>query len=90
MSDFFSEQRPPKRVLIIKLRHHGDVLLTSPVFTVMKKNWPDAEVDALVYDDTQAMLTSHPYINQVHTIGRQWRKKAGSRSFAYIANCSIR
>ena len=27
-----------------------------------------------MYDDTQAMLTSHPYINQVHTIGRQWRK----------------
>ncbi|MFU8707757.1 putative lipopolysaccharide heptosyltransferase III [Klebsiella aerogenes] len=81
MSDFFSEQRPPKRVLIIKLRHHGDVLLTSPVFTVMKKNWPDAEVDALVYDDTQAMLTSHPYINQVHTIGRQWRKKGWLAQF---------
>ena len=75
MSDFFSAERPPKRVLIIKLRHHGDVLLTSPVFTVLKKNWPDVEVDALVYDDTQAMLTSHPYIDQVHTIGRNWRKQ---------------
>ncbi|WJW86163.1 hypothetical protein QVH39_00540 [Enterobacter pseudoroggenkampii] len=41
MSDFFSAERPPKRVLIIKLRHHGDVLLTSPVFTVLKKNWPN-------------------------------------------------
>lgn len=52
MSDF-SAERPPKRVLIIKLRHHGDVLLTSPVFTVLKKNWPNVEVDALVYDDTR-------------------------------------
>ena len=43
MSDFFSAERPPKRVLIIKLRHHGDVLLTSPVFTVLKKNWPDVQ-----------------------------------------------
>jgi len=75
MPDFFSPNRPPKRVLVIKLRHHGDVLLTSPVFTVLKKNWPDVEVDALVYDDTQAMLTSHPSINQVHTIGRNWRKQ---------------
>ena len=75
MSDFFTPEHPPKRVLIVKLRHHGDVLLTSPVFTVLKKNWPDVEVDALVYDDTQAMLTSHPYIDQVHTIGRNWRKK---------------
>lgn len=75
MPDFFSKERPPRRVLIIKLRHHGDVLLTSPVFTVLKKNWPDVEVDALVYDDTQAMLTHHPHINQVYTIGRNWRKK---------------
>lgn len=75
MSDFFSPERPPKRVLIIKLRHHGDVLLTSPMFTVLKKNWPGVEVDALVYDDTQAMLTNHPYIDQVHSIGRKWRKQ---------------
>lgn len=75
MSEFFSPERPPKRVLIIKLRHHGDVLLTSPCFTVLKKAWPDAEVDALVYDDTQSMLTHHPDISQVHTIGRGWRKR---------------
>jgi len=25
-----------RRVLVIKLRHHGDVLLTSPVFSVLK------------------------------------------------------
>jgi len=81
MSDFFSAERPPKRVLIIKLRHHGDVLLTSPVFTVLKKNWPNVEVDALVYDDTQAMLTSHPHIDQVHTIGRNWRKKGWFEQF---------
>lgn len=69
------------RVLIVKLRHHGDVLLTSPVFTVLKKNWPNVEVDALVYDDTQAMLTSHPHIDQVHTIGRNWRKKGWFEQF---------
>ena len=81
MSDFFSAERPPKRVLIVKLRHHGDVLLTSPVFTVLKKNYPNVEVDALVYDDTQAMLTSHPFIDQVHTIGRNWRKKGWFAQF---------
>ncbi|WP_417643332.1 putative lipopolysaccharide heptosyltransferase III [Enterobacter kobei] len=82
MSDFFTAERPPKRVLIIKLRHHGDVLLTSPLFTVLKKNWPGVEVDALVYDDTQAMLTSHPYIDRVHTIGRNWRKQGWLKQFS--------
>jgi len=82
MPDFFSPERPPKRVLIIKLRHHGDVLLTSPCFTVIKQAYPQAEVDALVYDDTQAMLTSHPHIDQVHTIGRNWRKQGLLKQFS--------
>lgn len=74
MSEFFTAQQPPKRVLIVKLRHHGDVLLTSPVFTVFKNAWPDAQIDALVYQDTQDMLTNHPDVSEVFTIGRQWRK----------------
>ena len=36
-----------RRVLVIKLRHHGDVLLTSPVFSVLRRVAPQAEVDAL-------------------------------------------
>ena len=65
-----------KRVLVIKLRHHGDVLLTSPVFTVLKQHAPHAELDALVYADTAPMLGGHPAISQVFCIGRQW-KRAG-------------
>ena len=63
-----------RRVLIIKLRHHGDVLLSSPVFSVLKTQAPNAELDALVYADTQDMLSLHPAIAQLHTIDRQWKK----------------
>lgn len=65
-----------KRVLVIKLRHHGDVLLTSPVFSVLKSHAPHLEIDALVYRDTAEMLTFHPAISQVHTVDRKW-KSAG-------------
>ncbi len=63
-----------KRALVIKLRHHGDVLLTSPVFQVLKKHAPQLEIDALVYAETAAMLTLHPAIGTVHTIDRKWRR----------------
>ncbi len=63
-----------RRVLVIKLRHHGDVLLTSPVFTTLKNHAPHIEVDALVYQDTAEMLTFHPAISEVHTIDRGWKK----------------
>ncbi|MDP3538064.1 MAG: putative lipopolysaccharide heptosyltransferase III [Azonexus sp.] len=63
-----------KRVLVIKLRHHGDVLVSSPVFSVLKAHAPQVEIDALVYADTAEMLTLHPAIDAVHVIDRKWKK----------------
>lgn len=57
-----------KRVLIIKLRHHGDVLLTSPVINQLKHHFPSAEVDALVYAETADMLRGLPSLSQLHLI----------------------
>jgi len=68
------------RALVIKLRHHGDVLLTTPVFSALKRFAPQCEIDALIYDETAEMLTGHPDIAQIHTIGRNLRKRgAGER-----------
>ncbi len=61
------------RVLVIKLRHHGDVLLTSPVITTLKAHIPGAQIDALVYADTRDMLALHPDLTQIHVIDRAWR-----------------
>ncbi|MBW8906608.1 MAG: putative lipopolysaccharide heptosyltransferase III [Betaproteobacteria bacterium] len=62
------------RTLVVKLRHHGDVLLAAPVLSVLKAHAPRLEVDALVYDDTAPMLEGHPALAELHTIGRGWRK----------------
>ena len=45
-----------KRILVAKLRHHGDVLLSSPVFTCLRRRYPDARIDAYVYKETLPML----------------------------------
>jgi heptosyltransferase-3 len=63
-----------RRALIVKLRHHGDVLLTSPVFQTLKNKAPHIEVDALVYRETQDMLAGHPSIDRLFTIDRGWKK----------------
>jgi heptosyltransferase-3 len=62
-----------RRALVIKLRHHGDVLLTSPVFSVLKARAPHMEIDALVYADTREMLSLHPSIAEIHCIDRKWK-----------------
>jgi heptosyltransferase-3 len=65
------------RILVVKLRHHGDVLLSSPVFGVLRNRAPHAQIDALVYADTRDMLEGHPAIDRLHLIDRAW-KRAGS------------
>lgn len=65
-----------QRALVIQLRHHGDVLLTSPVFTVLKRRLPGVEIDALVYAETREMLEGHPAIAQLHLVDRKWKELA--------------
>jgi heptosyltransferase-3 len=64
-----------RRVLVTKLRHHGDVLLASPVFTTLRRAAPHAEIDALVYRETAPMLAGHPAIAQLHTVDRAWKRQ---------------
>ena len=71
-----------KRALITKLRHHGDVLLASPVFSTLKRAAPHIEIDALVYSDTAPMLANHPAIAHLYTIDREWKRQDALRHFA--------
>ena len=63
-----------KKVLIVKLRHHGDVLLTSPVFSNLQAATAQAEIHAMVYKDTVPMLEGHPAIQKFLSYDRGWKK----------------
>jgi heptosyltransferase-3 len=63
-----------QRALVVKLRHHGDVLLASPVLQVLKNRAPHVEIDALVYADTREMLEGHPALSELHLIDRGWKR----------------
>lgn len=64
-----------RRALVVKLRHHGDVLLSSPVFQVLRNHAPSIETDALVYTETRDMLEGHPAIARIHGIDRGWKRE---------------
>jgi lipopolysaccharide heptosyltransferase III len=69
------------RALVVKLRHHGDVLLAAPVLALLKARAPRLEVDALVYDDTMPMLEGHPALSQLFFVGRKWRERGALARF---------
>lgn len=64
-----------KRVLVIKMRHHGDVLLTSPLFSNLQKALPNAVIDAFIYKETLPMLEGHPAIHSFHLYDKEWKKR---------------
>jgi len=74
VADTFSPARL-RRALVIKLRHHGDVLLAAPVLSALKRQAPDCEVDALVYAETAPMLEGHPALSRLHVIDRNWKRQ---------------
>ncbi len=71
-----------RRALVIKLRHHGDVLLAAPVLSMLQRIAPQCEIDALIYGDTAPMLTGHPQLAQLHVIDRHWKKQGVLRQAA--------
>ena len=71
-----------RRALVIKLRHHGDVLLATPVISMLQRIAPQCEVDALVYADTAPMLDGHPALAQLHLIDRNWKRQGLRRQTA--------
>ena len=63
-----------RRVLVAKLRHHGDVLLSSPIFSILKERFPHLEVDAYLYKETLPMLEGHFGISDFLLYDKGWNK----------------
>lgn len=59
------------RILVIKLRHFGDVLLITPVLSTLKLNYPNALIDVLVYGGTEAMLAGNSTVYLTYTVDRE-------------------
>ena len=65
----------PQRILLVKLRHHGDMVLTTPVINRLREHYPDAEIDVLLYKETRPILSQHPALSHIHVIDRTWKKQ---------------
>ncbi len=70
------------RILIIQLKHLGDILLTTPVISALKNAWPQATVSALVPRGMEAMLTEHPRLQEILTMDRRDRSPWSFLKFA--------
>jgi heptosyltransferase-3 len=63
----------PKKILVIKFRNIGDVLLTSPLISTLKRGTPAAKVYAAVKAGTEAMLEGHPDLETLYVLPKRNR-----------------
>lgn len=75
MNKFILPTCTVKRILVIKLMHYGDVLLTTPLFNTLKLNYPEALIDVVVYQGTDEILAGNKAIEAIYTVDRELKQK---------------
>jgi ADP-heptose:LPS heptosyltransferase len=59
-----------RRVLIVRLDHLGDLILTSAFLREFRKNWPEAEITLLVDPASRPLVEQCPYIDHIEVYAR--------------------
>lgn len=66
--------RCQKSILVVVTRRIGDVLLTTPLIRSLRKAWPDAKIDLLVFEGTEGVLAGNLDIDQIITVAQRPKK----------------
>ncbi len=67
----------PKEILVACTRRIGDVLLSTPLVRSLRRAWPEAAIDMLVFRGTEAIVEANPDLRRVMTVGE--RDSLGAR-----------
>jgi len=59
-----------RNILVIILKHIGDVLVATPVFTALKEAYPRSHLSVLVDRGTEDMVTLNPAVDEVIILDR--------------------
>jgi heptosyltransferase-2 len=64
-----------KRILIIQTAFLGDVVLASPIWENLHRQFPDAQLDVVVKKGNESLLAKHPFLHQVYTFDKRQKIK---------------
>lgn len=67
--------RNPKKILIIRNDHLGDLVLTTQVFREIKKKFPDSKITAVINPITIQLIEKNKNIDEIIPINLFWRDK---------------
>jgi len=70
-----------RNILVIKLKHIGDVLVATPVLTALKEAYPESRLTVLLDMGTEEMVTLNPAVDEVMVLDRAEGAPLFSRLF---------
>lgn len=69
------------KILVVRFKQIGDAILSSVICNTLKRTFPDAEVDYVVYEHISPLFENHKYIDNVISITKEEKKNP----FKYLA-----
>lgn len=54
-----------KKILVVSLSNIGDIVLTFPVIDILKRDFPDAQLDLIVGPNGESLVCGNPYFRKV-------------------------
>lgn len=62
------------KILVIQLKQIGDVLLSSPIISSLRRKYPEAVIDYAVYDYTLGVVENNPNIDNFIILNKKHRE----------------
>ena len=75
----------PKKILIFQTAFLGDVILTLPLLQVLKRNFPNSEIDFVTTPRASEIIKTHPAVNRVILFDKKNEQK-GWKGVFKLAN----
>ncbi|MFI5362269.1 MAG: glycosyltransferase family 9 protein [Elusimicrobiota bacterium] len=83
----------PTKILVVQLRRLGDVILTTPAASALKKKYPAAKLDFLVEAPGAEALAGHPAIDEILVYDAKtafgalaWALKIRARGYDWVVD----
>ena len=61
-----------KNILIVKLDHIGDVILSTPVYQAIKKTYPNSFLRVVVGPWAKSVLINNPFVDEIIEYAAPW------------------
>jgi len=73
--DLLSDLRP-RNILVIRVDHIGDLMISTPVYKALKERYPEAKITVLVGPWAAELLQHNPFVDRIITLDCPWWSSA--------------